>query len=56
MSRIIFMERSQETKWSVKLSGRKNKNNNPYASSPGKERGIHSTWRYIVFTGAMPIS
>lgn len=51
--RRIFIERSQETKWSMKLSGRRKKNHKVYASLAGKERGIHITSRY---TGAMSVS
>lgn len=53
--RRIFTDRSQETKWSMKLSGRRKRNHEVYASLAGKERGIHITWRYTVFSGAMSV-
>lgn len=43
LSRIIFTERSKETKWSIKLSGRRKKNQKIYASLTGEQRGIHIT-------------
>lgn len=41
LSRRIFTERSQETKWSIKLSGRRKKTHKIYASLTGEKKYSH---------------